>query len=129
MAEEKYTEYSSIIDEVSKFGVETLAICNGAMNSFSLMDLQLANQTIERSKRIEEGQKKLTELVISSVQDRKLCLVLRGIIWDLTQISRLSQMVSEVALNRYLENNTEASQFWKERKGGGDGQYLKKIAT
>lgn len=129
MAEEKYTEYSSVIDDVCKFGVETLAISNGAMNSFSIMDVELANQTIERSKKIEEWQKKLTELVISSVQDRKLCLVLRGIVWDLTQISRLSQMVSEVALNRYLESNTEVCQFWKERKSGGDAQYLKKIAA
>jgi phosphate uptake regulator len=129
MAEERYAEYSSIIDEVCKFGVETLATSNGAMNSFSLLDVELANSTIERSKKIEEAQKKLTELVISSVQDRKLCMVLRGIVWDLAQISRLSQMVSEVALNRYLESNTEVSQFWKERKSGGDIQYLKKIAT
>jgi len=129
MAEEKYTEYSSVIDEVCKFGVETLATSNDAMNSFSMMDVELANRTIERSKRIEEDQKRLTELVISSVQDRKLCLVLRGIVWDLVQISRASQMVSEVALNRYLENNTEVSQFWKERKSGGDIQYLKKLAA
>jgi Na+/phosphate symporter len=129
MAEEKYTEYSSVIDEVCKFGVETLAICNGAMDSFSMLDVELANRTIERSKRTEEEQKKLTELVISSVQDRKLCLVLKGIVWDLTRISRISQMVSEVALNRYLESNTEVSQVWKERKSGGDVQYLKKVAT
>jgi phosphate uptake regulator len=129
MADEKYAEYSSIIDEVCKFGVETLAISNGAMNSFSMMDVELANQTIERSKRIEETQKKLTELVFTAVQDRKLCLVLRGIVWDLARISRLSQMVSEVALNRYIESNTEVCQFWKERKAGGDVQYLKKIAT
>jgi hypothetical protein len=55
--------------------------------------------------------------------------VLRGIVWDLAQISHSSQMVSEVALNRYLESNTDVSQFWKERKSGGDIQYLKKIAA
>lgn len=129
IAEERYTEYVSIIDAVCKFGVETLATSNGAMNSFSLLDVELANRTIEQSKRLEEEQKKLIDLVISSVQDRKLCLVLRGIVWDLARISHLSQMVSEVALNRYLESNTEVSQFWKERKSGGDIQYLKKIAT
>jgi len=129
MSEEKYTEHSSIIDEVSKFGAETLATSNDAMNSFSMLDVELANQTIERSKKIEAEQKKLTELVISSVQDRKLCIVLRGIVWDLAQISRLSQMIAEVAMNRYLENNTEISQVWKEHKGGGDTQYLKTITT
>src|SRR5208337_2565632 len=31
MADEKYSQYSSIIDEVCKFGVETLAVSNGSM--------------------------------------------------------------------------------------------------
>jgi hypothetical protein len=38
-------------------------------------------------------------------------------------------MVSEVAMNRYLESNTDICQFWKERKDGGDVQYLKKLVA
>jgi phosphate uptake regulator len=129
MADEKYTEYPSVIDDVCKFGIETLAISNGAMDSFSAMDIELANQTIERSKRIEDLEKDLTEVVVSTVQDRKLALALRGVVWNLAQISRSAQMVSEVAMNRYLENNTDFCQFWKERKSGGDIQYLKKVVA
>ena len=129
MADEKYTEFPSVIDEVCKFGVETLAISNGAMDSFSMMDVELANRTVGRSKRIEELEKELTEVVVSTVQDRKLALALRGVVWNLAQISRSAQMVSEVAMNRYLENNTDVCQFWKERKGGGDVQYLKKVVA
>jgi phosphate uptake regulator len=129
MADEKYSEYGSVIDEVCKFGVETLAISNGAMDSFSALDVKLANRTIVRSKRIEEIEKELTDLVVTSVQDRKLALALRGIVWNLAQISRSAQMVSEVAMNRYLESNSEVCQFWKESKGGGDIQYLKKVVA
>lgn len=129
MADEKYDAYSSVIDEVCKFGVETLAISNGAMDSFSMMDVELANRTVERSKQNEAREKELTELVVSSVQDRKLALALRGIIWNLLQISRSAQLISEVAINRYIENNTDFCQFWKERKTRGDAQYLKKLVA
>jgi len=129
MADEKYDAYSAVIDEVCKFGVETLAISNGAMDSFSMMDVELANRTVERSKQNEAKEKELTELVLSSVQDRKLALALRSIVWNLLQISRSAQLISEVAINRYIENNTDFCQFWKERKPRGDTQYLKKLAA
>ncbi len=129
MADEKYAQYSSVIGEVCKFGVEALAISKGAMDSLSMLDVNLANQVIVRSKHAEETEKDLTELVVSSVQDRKLALALRGVVWNLAEISRSAEMVSEVAMNRYLESNSDVCQFWKERKSGGDVQYLKKVAA
>jgi Na+/phosphate symporter len=129
MSEEKYEAYSSVIDEVCRFGVETLAVSNGAMDAFSMMDVELGNRTIERSKENEVREKELTDLVVSSVQDRKLAIALRGVIWDLLQISRSAQLISEVAINRYLEDNTDFCQFWKERRTRGDTQYLKKLAA
>jgi hypothetical protein len=56
-------------------------------------------------------------------------LALRAIVWNLAAISRSAQMISEVAMNRYLESNSETCQFWKERKSGGDVQYLKKVVA
>jgi phosphate uptake regulator len=129
MSEGKSEAYSSVIDAVSKFGAETLSVSNGAMDSFSMMDVELANRTIGRSKQIEVAEKELTELVVSSVQDRKPALALRGIVWNLLQISRCAQLISEVALNRYLENNTDFCQTWKERRPRGDTQYLKKLVA
>jgi phosphate uptake regulator len=129
IADENYARYESAIDEVCKFGIETLSISKGGMDSMSMLDVELANQTIARSKLAEEKEKDLTGLVVSSVQDRKLALALRGIVWNLAEISRSAQMVAEVAMNRYLENNTDVCQFWKERKSGGDIQYLKKVAA
>jgi phosphate uptake regulator len=129
MSEEQHEPYSPIIDAVCKFGVEALAVSNGAMDSFSMMDLELANRTIERSKQVEGGEKELTDLVVSSVQDRKIALALRGIVWNILQIARSAQLISEVAMNRYLENNTDFCQTWKERRPRGDTQYLKKLAA
>ena len=130
---QKATEHVVIpdlsIDEICKFGVETLAVSNGSMDSFTMLDLELANKTVDRSKHVEDTEKNLNELIVSSVQDRKLAVALKGIVWNLAQIARASQMVSEVAMNRYLENNTDICQFWKERKGGGDVQYLKKVVA
>jgi len=129
MADEKHDQYSAVIDEVCKFGAETLGVSKEAMDSFTTLDAFLANCIVERSKQLEENEKTLTELVVTSVQDRKLALALRGIVWNLAQISRSSQMVSELALNRYLESNSDICQFWKERKSGGDVQYLKKLVA
>ena len=129
MADEKYTQYSSVIDEICKFGVEILGISKGAMDSFSMLDVDLANRIVDRSEHVEDTEKSLTELVVSSVHDRKVALALRGVVWNLSQISRSAQMVSEVAMNRYLESNSDVCQFWKERKSGGDVQYLKKVVA
>jgi len=129
MKDEKSTQYSSVIDEVCKFGAETLGISKGSMDSLNLLDVELANQIVAKSKEIEEKEKDLTELVVTSVQDRKLALALRGVVWNLAQISRSAQMISEVAINRYLESNSDVCQFWKERKSGGDVQYLKKVVA
>jgi len=129
MSEGKYEGYSSVIDAVAKFGSETLSVSNGAMDSFSMMDIELANRTINRSKQLEGSEKELTDLVVSSVQDRKLALALRVIVWNLLQISRSAQLISEVAMNRYLENNTDFCQTWKERRPRGDSQYLKKLTA
>jgi phosphate uptake regulator len=129
MSEGKYEEYSAVIDEVCKFGVEALAVSNGSMDSFTLGDLELANRSVDRAAQNEAKEKELIDLVVSSVQDRKLALALRGMIWDLLQVFRSGKLISEVAVNRYLENNTDFCQFWKERKTRGDAQYLKKLVA
>ncbi len=127
LADEKHDQYSSVIDEVCKFGAETLGVSREAMDSFSLLDVALANRTVDRSKHVEDMEKTLTDLVGTSVQDRKVALALRGVVWNLAQISRSAELISEVAINRYLESNNDICQFWKERKSGGDVQYLKKV--
>ena len=129
MADEKHDQYASVIDEVCKFGAETLGVSKEAMDSFSMLDVVLANRIVDRSKRVEEMEKGLTDMVGGSVQDRKVALALRGVVWNLGQISRSAQLISEVAINRYLESNSDLCQFWKERKSGGDVQYLKKVVA
>ena len=129
MADEKHTLFSSVIDEVCRFGAETIGITKEAMDSFTLLDVGLANRIVDRSKRVEETERTLTDLVVATVQDRKVTCALRGIISNLVHISRSAQMVSEVAMNRYLESNSDVCQFWKERKSGGDVQYLKKVVA
>jgi type II secretory pathway component PulC len=129
MADENCLEYSSVIDEVCKFGAETIAISKSGMDSLSMLDVVMANEIVGRSKNAEEMEKEVTELVVSSVQEPKLALALRGIVWNLAEISRSAQMVAEVAMNRYLESNTDMCQFWKERKSGGDIQYLRKVVA
>ena len=129
ITEDKHRQYSSAIDEVCKFGAETIGVSKEAMDSFILLDVGLANRLVDRTKRVEEMEKSLTELVVSSVQDRKVALALRGVIWNLAQICRTAQMIAEVAMNRYLESNSDVCQFWKERKNGGDVQYLKKVVA
>jgi len=129
MADENYSEYTSMLDEVSKFGNEVLGISKSAMDSLSILDADLASRTIDRSKHAEKTEKSLAEKVVIHVQDRKVALPLRGVVWNLAEVSRYAQMVSEVAINRYLERNSDLCQFWKERKSGGDIRYLKKLVA
>jgi phosphate uptake regulator len=129
ISDENHNQYSAMIDEVCRCGMETLNVSKDSMDSFQGLDIELANSVIGRSKQVEENEKELTDRVISTVQDRKIAMALRAILWNLAAVSRSAQMISEVAMNRYLESSTEACQFWKERKSGGDVQYLKKVAA
>lgn len=120
MADMKHNELSSLIDDICKFGIDVLTISKGAMDSLSMLELDLANQIINRSELVDSVEKDLTERVVLSVQDRKIAIALRGIVWNLAEISGSAKMISEVALNRYLERDTEACRFWKERRSRGN---------
>lgn len=120
---------STLTKEICKTGIEALEICKGAMDSLFMLDIDLANRIIARCERFEKLERDLTEQVVSSVQNRKTAVALRGVVWNLTEISRSAKMICEVAINRYLESNTEVCRFWKERKNGGEIQYLKKLVA
>jgi len=129
LADEDQTPSTTIINEICKTGAEALEICKGAMDSLFMLDMDLANRIIADCERFEKLEKGLTERVVASVQNRKTAVALRGVVWNLTEISRSAKMICEVAINRYLESNTEVCRFWKERKSGGEMQFLKKLVA
>jgi phosphate uptake regulator len=129
IADEPPTQSSAIISEIGKSGTEALEISKGAMDSLFLLDIDLANRIIAKCGCFEKVERDLTEQVVSSVQNRKIAVALRGVVWNLTEISRAAKMICEVAINRHLESNTDVCRFWKERKSGGEIQYLKKLVA
>ena len=129
IADENHNQSIAIINEICKSGIEALEITKGAMDSLFILDIDLANRTIAKSERFEKLGSELTEQVVSSVQNRKIAIALRAIVWNLTEISRAAKIICEVAINRYLDSNTDVCRFWKERKSGGDIQYLKKLVA
>ena len=129
IADEDQAPSTAIVNEICKSGTDALEICNGAMDSLFMLDIDLANRIITKCDRFEKIERDLTEQVVSSVQNRKTAVALRGVVWNLMEISRSAKMVCEVAINRYLENNTEVCRSWKERKSGGEIQYLKKLVA
>jgi phosphate uptake regulator len=129
LADEETRQYSAIIEEIANAGIETLTISKGALDSLMLLDMDLANRIIAKSDQFENSGRDLMEQVIASVQNRKVAVALRTIVWGLEEISRSAKMICEVAVNRYLESNTDFCRFWKERKSGGEIQYVKKLVA
>ena len=129
LADEDCEPYSSVIDEICKSGSEALRISKGAMDSMSILDIELSNKIIGECKLFEKLERDLTEQVLSTVQNRKVTIALRNILWNLSEISRSAKMICEVAINRYLENNTDVCIFWKQRKSGEETQYIKKLVA
>jgi phosphate uptake regulator len=129
IADENCEPYAAVIDEICKSGSEVLLLSQSAMDSLSILDVNLSNQTIGRCEQFERLERDLTDQVLTSVQNRKVTIAFRSILWNLVQISRSAKMICEVAINRYLESNTDFCGFWKERKSGGEVQYLKKLAA
>jgi len=91
--------------------------------------MDLSNKIIGECKQFEKMEHDLTEQVLSSVQNRKVTIALRTVLWNLSEISRSSKMICEVAINRYLESNTEMCSFWKQRRSGPETQYIKRLAA
>ena len=129
IADENLSQYAPVIADICKAGSEAQAISKGALDSLMMLDIGLANMIISRCKQFEKLERDLTEQVITSVQNRKIAIALRTVVWDLEEISRSAKMICEVAANRYLESNTDVCRFWKERKSGGEIQYLKKLVA
>ena len=129
IADEKHDQSNLIVDEICKTGMEAVEISKGAMDSLFMLDIELANRIIAKCKNYEKLERDLTEQVMSSVQNRKIAVALRGVVWNLTEISRVAKMICEVAINRYLESNTDVCRYWKERKSGGEIQFLKKLVV
>jgi phosphate uptake regulator len=129
IADENYEPYTSMIGEICKLGSGALEISKGAMNSLSMLDIELSNKLIVRCKEFNELERDLTEQLVASVQNRKVTIALKSILWNLSEISRCAKMICEVAINRYLESNTEICSFWKERTSGGKSKYLKKLVA
>ena len=129
IADEKHDQSTAIINEICKTGMEAVEISKGAMDSLFMLDMELGNRIIAKCKSFEKRERDLTEQVVSSIQNRKIAVALRGVVWNLTEISRAAKMICEVAINRYLESNTDVCRFWKERKSGGEIQFLKKLVA
>lgn len=129
IADESQDQCTTMIKEICKSGSAVLDISKGAMNSLNTLDIDLANQIIEKCKLFEKFERELSEQVIPSVQNRKIAIALRGVAWNLTDISRSAKMICEVAINRYLDRNTDVCRIWTELKSGGETQYLRKLTA
>jgi phosphate uptake regulator len=129
LSDENCELYSPVIDEICKSGSEALQISKGAMDSMSMLDIDLSNKIIRKCNQFEKLERDLTEKVLSTVQNRKMTIAFRSILWNLTEISRSAKMICEVAINRYLESNTEICSFWKQRKSGAETEYVNRLAA
>ena len=92
-----------LIKGLLDFSERARRLIEDSFNALMKGDLVKSNECIERVHESEEIERSLTAEVMRSVKEVNMAVGLRSIIWDLGQMSKYSEAIAEVAVNRYME--------------------------
>ncbi len=89
------------------FGERARLLIEDSFNALMKSDLKKSNECIERVHESEQIERSLTADVMRSVKEVNVAVGLRAIIWDVGQMAKYSEAIAEVAVNRYMEEQSD----------------------
>lgn len=93
----------AILNEIAKFGNQTIKISDHSMKALLTGDISLSNEAVEMVEMAENDERKLTQKILAHVRDVGVAASLRIIVWNLAQISKYCRIIGEITMNRILE--------------------------
>ena len=114
--EDKEITSENILKDISKFAGQVNQISKQSIEALFTGEIRRANEAVEMVLSAENDERKLTEKILSHVKDVSRATSLRIIIRNLGQIAKYSKIISEITINRVMENPSEICEYLPDSK-------------
>ncbi len=104
---------NALTEDVSKMiaalAASVKAVAESSIEAFFRRDIKRASKSVWAAESVRTvGEQQIHE-ILSDVKDAQQATALRLVVWNLVQVARLQKIVSEVAINRALEETSQIS--------------------
>ena len=101
----------TILNDIAKFSAQVTKISEHSIKALLTDEINLANEAVETVQRVENDERRLTQKVLTYVEDVSVAASLRTIVWNLSQITKYSRIIGEVTINRIMEKPSEICRY------------------
>jgi phosphate uptake regulator len=101
----------TILNDIAKFSAQIIKISEHSFEAFLTGEMKLANEAVEKVETAENDERKLTQKVLTHVEDVTVAASLRIMIRNLGQIAKYCRILGEVTINRIMEKPSEICQY------------------
>jgi len=101
----------TILNDIAKFSAQVTKISEHSIKALLTDEINLANEAVETVQRAENDERRLTQKVLTYVEDVSVAASLRTIVWNLSQITKYSRIIGEVTINRIMEKPSEICRY------------------
>lgn len=110
---EKYEVSSSIIEGIQKLSDNVRNISEKTLKALLTLDIKLANDAVEMVVGNEKETRRLIEKILATVKNVPVAVGLRQVVWNLGQLASSASVISEVSINRVLEQSSDIARYEK----------------
>lgn len=110
---EKYEVSSSIIEGIQKLSDNVRNISEKILKALLTLDIKLANDAVEMVVGNEKETRRLIEKILATVKNVPVAVGLRQVVWNLGQLASSASVISEVSINRVLEQSSDIARYEK----------------
>ncbi|HIQ29480.1 MAG TPA: phosphate uptake regulator PhoU [Candidatus Caldiarchaeum subterraneum] len=98
----RYKISENVVNEILKLHEVVQVLFGKTMKALFSLDVWLANEVIEQTRKYFEEHFKLREEIIENMDNLRVAVGVRSIIWNLINIARNCKIISEVTINRFV---------------------------
>ncbi len=106
-----YRPSDEILKSIKKMSNSVQRVSNEAMEAFFARDAKRANSVIEEVETFEQLETDLVEKILAQVDNLRAAISLRSVVRNISQIAMYCNMISEITINRAMEQANEISKF------------------
>jgi phosphate uptake regulator len=101
----------TILNDIAKFSAKVTKIIEHSIKALLTGEINLANEAVETVQTAENDERRLTQKILTHVEDVSVAASLRTIVRNLGQIAKYSRIIGEVTINRIVEKPSEICQY------------------
>ena len=108
---DRETAGETILNDIAKYSTQVGKISGQSFKAFLAGDIKLADEALDMIDTAENDERRLTQRVLTHVEDAIVAASLRIILRNLSQIATFCSSIGEVTINRIMENPSEICEY------------------